>query len=328
MQTIEEKLQRIIKELSTTPLIYKDFLVISSLSKRLAEECDVAYAKSVFETIVNNVPNEIWAHIFNFSCIDLSKWPDLMQVSKQWCHNIPKAKRAIFNSHMIFTPRSTNRLLAKFPHLLSFKTYCRDNIDYTLLTNLTKLTLTQLIKPDSLHCLSVLTSLKSLSFLGNNFIYDETISSIPEPIKLNITSLNISRNIPITDKGLMQFSNLTMLNIEDNHGVKSLNSLPLLRYLKATQFDFIRLSDYTGYARIDCTSHRDYLSNYVYYGNVLNGKFNGHGTCRFSDGDSYIGSFKDSQKHGLGTYHYALGSNKSSIEGEWKCDKLKTVYKK
>ena len=44
----------------------------------------------------------------------------------------------------------------------------------------------------------------------------------------------------------------------------------------------------------------------------------GQGTYTWSDGDKYVGEFKDGKRDGQGTFTYAAGS---SYVGEWKADK-------
>lgn len=44
----------------------------------------------------------------------------------------------------------------------------------------------------------------------------------------------------------------------------------------------------------------------------------GQGTCYWANGDKYVGSFVNDQRHGYGTYYYNSGNR---YEGEWKEDK-------
>ena len=52
---------------------------------------------------------------------------------------------------------------------------------------------------------------------------------------------------------------------------------------------------------------KEKLTNGVYEGEYLEGKFGGQGTFTFNDGDKYVGEYKDGQQHGQGTYTYANG---------------------
>ena len=46
------------------------------------------------------------------------------------------------------------------------------------------------------------------------------------------------------------------------------------------------------------------MTNGVYEGQYLNGKFNGQGTFTYNDGDEYVGEYKNGKRHGLGTYTF------------------------
>ena len=56
-----------------------------------------------------------------------------------------------------------------------------------------------------------------------------------------------------------------------------------------------------------------------YVGEFKDDKRTGQGTYTFADGDKYVGDFKDSKKHGQGTYTFADGDK---YVGEYKDDKL------
>ncbi len=55
-----------------------------------------------------------------------------------------------------------------------------------------------------------------------------------------------------------------------------------------------------------------------YVGEFKDGKMNGHGTYTHAKGDSYVGEWKDGKKNGHGTYTYASGNK---YVGEFKDDK-------
>ena len=55
-----------------------------------------------------------------------------------------------------------------------------------------------------------------------------------------------------------------------------------------------------------------------YIGEWKDNKKNGLGTYTFADGDKYVGEWKDDKKNGQGTYTYANGRK---YVGEWKDDK-------
>ena len=55
-----------------------------------------------------------------------------------------------------------------------------------------------------------------------------------------------------------------------------------------------------------------------YVGEYKDGKFNGQGTYTFANGNKYVGEFKDNNYNGQGTMTYADGG---SYVGEWKDDK-------
>jgi len=46
----------------------------------------------------------------------------------------------------------------------------------------------------------------------------------------------------------------------------------------------------------------------TYAGKWKDGKWHGHGTYTFANGDKYVGEFKDGNRHGQGTFTYARGS--------------------
>ena len=56
-----------------------------------------------------------------------------------------------------------------------------------------------------------------------------------------------------------------------------------------------------------------------YVGEWKNNKFHGQGTYTYADGDKYIGEFKDGKPHGKGTYTYLKKFDK--YVGEWKNNK-------
>ena len=62
---------------------------------------------------------------------------------------------------------------------------------------------------------------------------------------------------------------------------------------------------------------KEKLTNGVYEGEYLEGKFGGQGTFTFNDGDKYVGEHKDGREHGPGTYTRSDGSK---YVGEWKDD--------
>lgn len=54
-------------------------------------------------------------------------------------------------------------------------------------------------------------------------------------------------------------------------------------------------------------------------GTVDNGKFNGLGTVVYQSGDQYVGSYKNSNKHGYGVYVFANGTRHKTTK--WKNNK-------
>ena len=64
--------------------------------------------------------------------------------------------------------------------------------------------------------------------------------------------------------------------------------------------------------------------NYIYEGEFLNGKFDGHGILKNSKGDIYEGNFKSGLKEGEGIFHFAEGDiyvgnfTKNNFDGEGK----------
>ena len=56
-----------------------------------------------------------------------------------------------------------------------------------------------------------------------------------------------------------------------------------------------------------------------YVGEFKDNKFNGQGTITFPDGAKYVGEFKDDKREGQGTFTFANGKIK---EGIWENDKL------
>ena len=53
----------------------------------------------------------------------------------------------------------------------------------------------------------------------------------------------------------------------------------------------------------------------MYDGEWENDKRNGHGVMKYADGDVYDGEFRDDKKHGHGVFKYADGG---VYDGEWK----------
>jgi hypothetical protein len=51
-----------------------------------------------------------------------------------------------------------------------------------------------------------------------------------------------------------------------------------------------------------------------YEGEMLDGRYNGHGVMTWANGDHYDGGFKDGSKHGHGVYTWASGFH---YEGDW-----------
>ena len=64
-----------------------------------------------------------------------------------------------------------------------------------------------------------------------------------------------------------------------------------------------------------------------YEGELSNNEYNGKGKLTYSNGDIFIGSFKNNMKHGFGKLYNAIG--KVIIDNQWKddiiCDKIKVV---
>jgi hypothetical protein len=51
-----------------------------------------------------------------------------------------------------------------------------------------------------------------------------------------------------------------------------------------------------------------------YEGEMLDGRYDGHGVMTWANGDHYDGGFKDGSKHGHGVYTWASGFH---YEGDW-----------
>jgi len=58
----------------------------------------------------------------------------------------------------------------------------------------------------------------------------------------------------------------------------------------------------------------NYKNGDSYFGEFKNSKRHGHGTYNFSDGDKYTGEWKDNNRHGHGVYTYSEGGK---YDGEW-----------
>jgi hypothetical protein len=61
----------------------------------------------------------------------------------------------------------------------------------------------------------------------------------------------------------------------------------------------------------------DYIDRRKYVGILINGKRNGYGILRFTNGDHYEGGFKDDHMNGMGTFFYADGGK---YVGSWMDD--------
>ena len=55
-----------------------------------------------------------------------------------------------------------------------------------------------------------------------------------------------------------------------------------------------------------------------YYGEIENGKPNGHGTLIYPGGGKYIGEFKDGKRNGQGTYTFPDGDKFVGEFKDWK----------
>ena len=73
----------------------------------------------------------------------------------------------------------------------------------------------------------------------------------------------------------------------------------------------------TDYSKWTNCFGKEKMTNGVYEGQYLNGKFHGQGTATWASGNKYVGEWKDGKQHGQGTY--TQGGRKyvgSWIEGE------------
>ena len=60
-------------------------------------------------------------------------------------------------------------------------------------------------------------------------------------------------------------------------------------------------------------------ANHSFYeGQVVDGKKDGVGCCKWDGGDTYTGQFTKGKRHGFGIYKWADGS---AYQGTWKNDK-------
>ena len=60
-------------------------------------------------------------------------------------------------------------------------------------------------------------------------------------------------------------------------------------------------------------------SNGAYEGEISVGKRNGNGTCKWTNGNEYVGGWGDGKRHGNGTFKYADGSE---YVGGWEDSKM------
>jgi len=64
---------------------------------------------------------------------------------------------------------------------------------------------------------------------------------------------------------------------------------------------------YDGYTWTNCVGTRDYSNGDKYVGEWRDDKRHGQGTYTFASGSKYVGEFRDSEKNGQGTYTFADG---------------------
>ena len=70
----------------------------------------------------------------------------------------------------------------------------------------------------------------------------------------------------------------------------------------------------------NCFGTYTYTNGDKYVGEFKNGKRHGQGTLTYPDGDKYVGEYKDNKRHGQGTYTYGPNSEWAGDKyvGEWK----------
>ena len=66
--------------------------------------------------------------------------------------------------------------------------------------------------------------------------------------------------------------------------------------------------------------NKNQVESDIYVGGYLYNKKQGHGRCKYHNGDTYDGMYDNNQKNGIGTYISMKFGRK--YEGEWKDDKL------
>ena len=69
----------------------------------------------------------------------------------------------------------------------------------------------------------------------------------------------------------------------------------------------------------DCFGTYAWSDGDKYVGEWKNGKQHGQGTYTWASGDKYVGEYKDGKEHGQGTYTWADGNK---YVGEWKDEKF------
>ena len=63
----------------------------------------------------------------------------------------------------------------------------------------------------------------------------------------------------------------------------------------------------TDYSKWTNCFGKEKMTNGVYEGQYLNGKFHGQGTATWANGNKYVGGFKNGKEHGQGTLTWSDG---------------------
>jgi len=248
-------------------------------------------------------------------------WFECRTVSKSWCSAISKMDFSIF----LTNPPAAHLSLPRMLRLFKFsRIFLREKIDFSLLTNLRELDFC--MAPIS-HELPKLTQLKSLT----------TSDAISNDILLKMTSiecLNLcSTHRPI--KTISSLTNLTLLQVENPRFLQQSDLLvPNLKTVESNDPTFFKQGKgiwrYT--TPKTSTPNPNYYGQLRYYGDWLDGKRHGQGTCYYYPnpdrtwivGGVYDGDWVDDKREGRGVIRYfEYGTTRfdgSYYDGEMKYD--------
>ena len=298
---IRSEITGLAKLLLEKPVSRETMQEMSDLSQEFTKQYELSLSQTIFERVIQYVPNDIWILILSLCSRrnNLEELLHLREVSKAWNLSLSLIKEIHIQWNM---PHEIYRLFRDI-EILNVQEPMSRRIDLSSFTSLRELNI-QVSKGccrfsgmDSLLCLT--------SFAMQYYGYNDYTSFMLPTKKDLVTSLSLDIGYKNVYIKLDEFVNLERLVLGPNMVYTDISTLKKLSYLECSN-DFILESNYCGYAVV--TGH-----DYTYKGYIKNGIACGHGELRDRDGD-YEGEFMDGEKHGSGKW---FSSDGLIYQGNW-----------